>query len=548
MERLLPLVLLVAAAALVAGDTCRGAADASTARHGEARSWLTNGFNQAYGITYGTDNLTFADPSLAAAMRAVGVGALRYPGGTQSNYFNWTDGRVAPHHHHHLQLGGGGGAYDHGAYDHGAYNLAQFHRHVGRRLASPRCVSYVLNVLSMNTTAQMVALVDTLVRVVGRDGIAHIEIGNEVYDTRSFDHDVAAYIGRVTGVVRHIRRVLPHAKLSCPLGPVGKDGKRHGDFTAWNAALAPYVNGSRVATRGVAPLFDAVVHHDYTLGSPKAVTTPSEVSEVVSWGIGAMRNVTGYVGAVFGADVPVWVTEFDWFKAFDPALHRTMTQPMLILAYLAGAVCSAASRAAATARVEVMLLHFLWCQVDVPLIPNVVRLPERRDAPGLTQYDIAAQVYSHVWDLGVRPFDTVSCLRAGGAACGQAPHLPTGSPCVHGLWFNNATAADAAERWTALVLNVCPGDVSVALPVGGGGGGGGARNATVFRYGGFKTGFGMRDVQGCTGPLWRLRGDGCGAMPMPTESRVGVENGAVTFQAGGLRLLVVTTLSPDHMP
>ena len=559
-------LLACATAAAAATRRCAGTVDAATARAGDEKHWLLNGFNQEHGPHEGQKKrppLPYTDPSFAHAIRRVGVGALRYPGGTIANYWNWTNGTFA------LPCTNPGPKKNDWCSDNvefatmsvgpHAYNAANFTAHIAQHLACPRCVSYVANVVAARTVEAMTGMIDGLVaQLPGRDVslVRHVEIGNELYN-EFYDWRYAnatAYAKGVAPVVAYIRQRLPFASVSAMMW---KETDK-----PWNAELAPFLRRDSPQR-----LFDAVVYHDYSLAEPLGNSTapPSyQVTKILGWGVWRTHDIAATARRLYGPGVPVWVTEFNVWETFDPALLHTVAHAMYTLSYQIGAVCtmlngaSEDSNTTAATRFDALLMHHIWMQgfenEKTQQWWGSVGLPNNATeaaTPGgdHNTYNVIAQVLGHVHDVGTAVFDSVACLRfrhdpsaLSEDTCPVLPPslspFPNNTACLQGIVFANASAA--SDGAAAVVMNLC-GDGAISTTVLTGHAAPGA-NVTVWEYGAYDSGFGFSSFAGCGGPLWAPAGcDFAGTVPRRLAPLTAASDGGVTFAAQPQRLYILST-------
>ena len=222
-------------------------------------------------------NNSFEDTAGLALADALGVGSLRYPGGTMSNVWDMMSGRyVTPP---------GGWDYQGSTYHRfepfgkwldaepaEKFSAAAFMRGAGR---VPKTIVWDVNVFSLNlsrTCAQF-----ELIGELQPQGELLIELGNEFYDAGQMKPvfaDGHAYVAAMAPIVACARKALGRrAKIAaCGTAP-GKN--------AWLAALKDNLG-----------LFDAISHHDYS-GEPPASLPAGE----------ALSYVLGYSRAELRADV-----------------------------------------------------------------------------------------------------------------------------------------------------------------------------------------------------------------------------------------------------
>ncbi len=283
------------------------------------------GFNEALG----RGNFTFSDPEYREQLKHISPQAMRFPGGTEANFFHWKTGNIGPDEvrsaNQKLQ-GNMTLIYKRLAAIPGGLSFDDFMRacqHSGSR-------AYVTLNLYTGSPEESAAWV----RHAKDKGykVAGWELGNELYFPVYRDRfpDVASYLRVAKQHVAAIRKVDPGAKIAVIATPDPLMGSAEAKAFnhAWNRALA----GEH--------FYDAYVVHHY-FGFPKREQIkPARLADYTL----AMANETTdremrYYAGFFGSR-PMWMTEWNFMgyhfkQANDTHLNALFVGDMLIhlLAY-----------------------------------------------------------------------------------------------------------------------------------------------------------------------------------------------------------------------
>merc|ERR1712137_479950 len=130
----------------------------------------------------------------------LGLGSLRYPGGTPTSYWNYTNGRW-------IDSNTWVYANRTRAMPEGTWTPKQYMRGIGRKLHTPPVWNLNLGMLGTNNIEEPRSQIDTL-RDMGVP-VEYLELDNE-----KADEDFGNYIAKAENVSAHARTVFPQAKVS----------------------------------------------------------------------------------------------------------------------------------------------------------------------------------------------------------------------------------------------------------------------------------------------------------------------------------------------
>jgi len=235
----------------------------------------------------------WADPRTIAALRSLKIQSLRYPGGTDANYWDWHIGWVYP------SFPTGAGPF--------SETLKDFAPLV--KLTGPPV--FDLNVMTYNnaiaTPAQTSAMVQdqiAMLKAAQQLGIPieYIELGNELYfalrpaankDASNYARRFASgapYVNEMNYWISELKSAFPQAKIAV-LGQAFQGG-------TWNADVISSLKGA-----------DAVTLHYYQIESAGGEDPTSILSKAFSkWA----WFRPGQIQPLAAKGLSVWITEFDF--------------------------------------------------------------------------------------------------------------------------------------------------------------------------------------------------------------------------------------------
>jgi hypothetical protein len=287
-----PKVFVAAFAIALLTSNCSAAQVASITpgpAHPVARAFFGANIDGAYNRT-GTYQWT--DPATIAAVKTLGIESLRYPGGTDANYFDWHTGWV----YSNFPTGAG-------PFKETLENFAPL-----AQLTGPPV--FDLNVMTYNnaiaTPTQAGALLQdqiAMLRTAQQMGmpVEYIELGNELYFAlRPTDKDGgyyaqrfasgAAYINEMNYWIRELKSAFPQAQVAV-LGQAFQGGN-------WNADVLSNISGA-----------DAVTLHYYQNENTGGEDPTSILSKAFTKWANFRATQIEHVAA---RRMSVWVTEFDF--------------------------------------------------------------------------------------------------------------------------------------------------------------------------------------------------------------------------------------------
>ena len=257
-----------------------------TATLGPARSLPPGyfGFNFDYAGLKEYSGDLLARYSQAAALLP---GTLRYPGGTQANYFQWHLGYpVDPAAGQCLTSRPGGGF---------AFRLSDLKTAYGTTKAPP---VFDLNVMTSSLTCQLAMLQQA--KQLGLP-VKYVELGNELYidssDNVHYFPTAADYGKTVAAYVKAVHQNFPHAQVAA-VGALPQNTKRD---RSWN-------QGMLAAARQAGGLPDAITLHVYP--TYNQALTPGGLPGLFSEPYKEMQEISSVTGAM-PVRLPTWLTEYN---------------------------------------------------------------------------------------------------------------------------------------------------------------------------------------------------------------------------------------------
>lgn len=380
-------------------------------------------------------NLSYDDPSLLRVSKILGVGSLRYPGGTPANNWNITSGRW-------IQYGGNLAARVL-ARPEGTFTPVAYMKGIGSTLRKPPI--WNLNLATL-PEQEMLAQVDSL----KANGIPveRIELGNE-----KINEDCEGYFKNVSVMVPHIRKVFPKAEI----GIVGGWAAPWSGLPKWNEC-----EQSLKDRRG---LYDAVTVHMYAPGN-KTLMDYNEADRrtVTLMSPQALLEYQVKQSALYAGGVPIWLDELNlggpWQggTCWPDEVHGSI-RGLHYLANFMGVVNMPEGA------VNSLNWYALFHQFDVKWSywASCVHVPGEANRPDLVEVDGTAQVFAHLSSVALSSGHTQMH-----AVTGTSPETLPASlkifgrknlPCIVGVSFTgNATKTDI------ILLNRCSKQVKASVP------------------------------------------------------------------------------------
>lgn len=249
---------------------------------------LLHGYNPNFGRTGG---ITFDDPDVKEMLKTSGAQILRFPSGTQSNWYDWEiDGWPQD-----LPKGIPNFVYDTASQvsaERGTYGLDGYIETVRELDLKP---VIVLNILTKSPESMVRWL-----RHLDEAGVPveHVELGNETYHHRQANDATATgrqYVEHVRPYVEAIREAFPDVKFS----PPAISRQLRADGWTWNEELAEFGGD----------LFDGITLHTYS----HAFGVPFNHEMVIEMLYPDERNVRSHVERKekFFPGKRIWNTEWN---------------------------------------------------------------------------------------------------------------------------------------------------------------------------------------------------------------------------------------------
>ena len=397
-------------------------------------------------------NLAYDDPSLVAATRGIGVGAVRYPGGTLANFWSFAQEGYTREAKRDFDWVN---AWDRtGSAPAGTFTPRRFWLGVGSASA-PTGPVWVLNVLTL-TLQEQLAEVELLRR--HTLPVARVEIGNELYDYPEKFPRAGEYMRAILPVIRRVRKLFPDALIAV----VGV----HDTRGSWNSDLAEY-----------AEYFDAVTMHPYEPTECAAQEWgggDNEKSAVAAWGEGHIRQLRAHARSSMGhMNKQIWLTEFNvgWDCTGIPDV--VSSGGAMLGLFWAGYVLAAIDTYNSDTPIRGLMYHIFEWQEDCDAGPEhldcwgkgsqLVTLPPRESARAV-QVGGPGQIFAHVSAVALR--GETSRMRRVPLSSNQCGNILPVAPSDQGtLGCLSAAAFDSPTSATVsfVVLNRCVHDVNTSF-------------------------------------------------------------------------------------
>jgi hypothetical protein len=351
----------------------------------------------------------YGDRALLDAVAALGAPVLRYPGGTESDYHHWLDGRpVEPCRYSTCRtwdnrvlqppvLYQGFGSFTQGT-------PAFFASLLGAVRGTPLLVANMVTASADETLSWLTASQAAGVAV------ARVELGNEPYfaqvegtaNNATVFADAESHVGAARVLAQRVRGTFAAARLAQPafipridlatgLPDPGNDTR----MRTWN---------DRIVAAGAADHADAFALHFYPRLPGRAGR--SDAAYLADLGTAAARYWRATRATPQWTVLPpaksLWITEFNVSFADAAELVGTWMHGLFMAQF--------ALRALEDARVELLIAHMLTGNRQWQAVVHPGRVPDVVPAPGFVPYALTAQG---------RALAAVAATLAGGR-CGRA--------------------------------------------------------------------------------------------------------------------------------
>lgn len=371
----------------------------------------------------------FTDAALVGAVRSLGAPLLRYPGGTESDYFDWSKGRpVDACRYSGCRSWDGVSLQPPALYQRfGSFTQgtpASFAALVG---ATGGSALFVANMVTASP--------DEAVAWLGAAGAAgldvkRVELGNEPYfvtvegttNNAVLFPDAAAQVQAARGLAQRVRTAFPAARLAQPafvpridLATGQPDPRQDARMLTWNQAIL---------TAGAASYADAFALHFYPVLPARAGATDSAyLAQIGSYAARYWRATRATSQwTVLPADKPLWLTEFNTSFASAGELPGTWMHGLYMAQF--------ALHALQDARVELLIAHMLSGNPQWQTVVHPGRAPDVTPSPGYQAYALTAQ----------------------GRALSAAVATLAGARCGRGLTTAELSGASDADRVASLLV------------------------------------------------------------------------------------------------
>ena len=157
---------------------------------------------------------------------------------------------------------------------------------------------------------------------------------------------------------------------------------------AWNNDLKPFLN-----------LVDAVTIHEYSL-NPDDLDGYNQLEqiEIISqWGLSRISMHVNYVHTLFGNNIPIWMTEFNYGNSLSNSSDSyDVLHSMFIMSYIVASICDDSNT------MEILMLHAHSNQMGIGWanLEGTVHLPgQANDNPNVGA-SVISQIYAHLSYVG----------------------------------------------------------------------------------------------------------------------------------------------------
>lgn len=332
----------------------------------------------------------YTDPALLAAVRSLGAPMLRYPGGTESDYFHWSAGRpVEACRYSTCRTWDGLSLRQPALYQrfdgHTQGTPASFASVLGATGGAPLFVANMVTASADDMLAWLGAA-----RAAGLD-INRIELGNEPYfaQVEGTDNnaiafpDAAAHARAARALAQRLRATWTSLRLAQPafvpridLATGQLDPRQDQRMLTWNEGIL---------AAGAADYADAFALHFYPALPARGMAT--EAAYLAELGSYAARYWRATRAAsqwqLLPAGKALWITEFNVSFAQAGELSGTWMHGLYMAQF--------ALHALGDARVELLIAHMLTGNAQWQSVVHPGRSPDVVPAAGFQSYALTAQ-------------------------------------------------------------------------------------------------------------------------------------------------------------
>ena len=416
---------------------------------------LVFGMNDVLGTIV---NLTYTDTALVSAVKALGVGALRHPGGTVANYWTMANGTYVgpdgtsasgcsnPPHWNYCK-------YEQriAAHPPRTFSAEAFARGVGSEIGA---TVHDLNVFSMST-AQSIAELEALAQagVV----ITHLELGNEIYISKNYAWRYPTaqdYAAACLPIVAAAKRIFPKVRIAVVGDCCGNAG--------WNGNLSTQT----MLLREV----EAVTMHKY--GPPPGTVDLLPLASQRSFIAAAGEIVSAQMAATMRQHYPglaLWRTEYNYPGGWVGPLPSVYAPEGGVHAlFMAGHVLAALQHERWAVPFEVLMMHCLVHQPSAGWTSSNSTLLIVGDEPNdskAVQVGAVAQIYAHLTHTALKEHGWVGTpsLSATCPSSGLVAAQSGNFSCLQVAVFGDSSDPKTQSRMTFVVMNRCEQTVSTTL-------------------------------------------------------------------------------------
>jgi hypothetical protein len=334
-------------------------------------------------------NLTFNDPAVMRVANTLGIGSLRYPGGSTTSHWNyssgrWTDGTTGT-------LAERTNQYPRGTFSPDAYMAPGA---IGSTLRAPPI--WNLNLATRPPTsppaniADPAAQIDTLKRM--RVTVEFLELDNELAD-----NPLQPYLASAEKVVSRARALFPAAKISI----VGCFGFGGSNYTECMSTLKEKHEAEH--------LFDAVTVHHY---GPSNTTVNSAATDMLkrsatlaaTWHVVTTQEFV--VATQISPQVSIWLDEFNWGGDWDgvmwPEENHGGLRGIFWASYVLAAIdVTDTAKAAGRTGYDALMTYSLFYQSSSSWSywASCAVVPDQAHRPDLVAFDGTVRVFRQKFAL-----------------------------------------------------------------------------------------------------------------------------------------------------
>eukprot|EP01084_Bolivina_argentea_P308441 533362_1 len=415
---------------------------------------LLSGFNDQLGSSL---QISYFDEALTHSAIKLWTGALRHPGGTIANYWNFSNASmITPCNSTYYNRCSEEERIDQWPLQ--SFSAKNFTNGIGTasqisQLGYNHTIVFDLNILTMSGDDLLNQInplhLDNYTQLTAN----YFELGNEYYldwtEYESVFANSTVYMNKALPLIKKIRNDFD--AINPKIAAVGDFQQGFNESNEWNVGIVKFKE-----------YYDDVTLHDYSLG-PSMVQNLSamdKISFISIYGQSRIHQWVDYVKNMFGSDKKIWLTEFNLGlssdnNSFNTSIMRSVIHSMFVMSYISSSICTGGV-------VELLMYHSYNGKYNSTGTKEMFGFVDKANDIKDTKFNILAQISAHLNWIALVKNDRMHCLNADT----QCPVLnvnvygKSDLKCVFGVAFTNSLNANV---FGFFLVNSCQFDIDISL-------------------------------------------------------------------------------------